>query len=106
MQAAGDVCRALPNSSAMLSERNAAVQSVVECAYGIVADYAKLVDRHELTLDQAKQQAMARLSVMRYPGNGYMIITTATPVVIMHPTLADLRNKDVVNVFRLEGAVV
>src|SRR4051794_29609324 len=36
----------------MLSERKAAVQNVVECAYGIVADYAKLVDRHELTLDQ------------------------------------------------------
>lgn len=79
----------------MLSERKVAVQNVVECAYGIVADYAKLVDRHELTLDQAKQQAMERLSVMRYPGNGYMMITTATPVVIMHPTLADLRNKDV-----------
>jgi methyl-accepting chemotaxis protein len=79
----------------MLSERKSAVQNIVECAYGIVADYAKLVDQHELTLDQAKQQAMARLSAMRYPGNGFMIITTATPVVIMHPTLPDLRNKDV-----------
>ncbi|HKR44196.1 MAG TPA: methyl-accepting chemotaxis protein [Paraburkholderia sp.] len=81
--------------STMLSERKAAVQNVVDSAYGIVADYAKLVEQHELTLDQAKQQAMARLAAMRYPGNGYMIITTATPVVIMHPTLADLRNKDV-----------
>ncbi|CAE6864877.1 hypothetical protein R69746_08030 [Paraburkholderia aspalathi] len=79
----------------MLSERKIAVQNVVECAYGIVADYAKLADQHELTLAQAKQQAMARLSAMRYPGNGYMLITTATPVVVMHPTLADLRNKDV-----------
>ncbi|MGF6857151.1 methyl-accepting chemotaxis protein [Paraburkholderia sp. CI3] len=31
---------------------------------------------------------------MRYPGSGYMIVSTATPVVIMHPMLADLRNKD------------
>jgi methyl-accepting chemotaxis protein len=90
----------------MLSERKAAVQNVVECAYGIVADYAKLVDRHELTLDQAKQQAMARLSVMRYPGNGYMIITTAKPVVIMHPTLADLRNKDVSQYADTEGKLL
>ncbi|CAE6858475.1 hypothetical protein R69927_02477 [Paraburkholderia domus] len=90
----------------MLSERKAAVQNVVECAYGVVADYAKLVDRHELTLDQAKQQAMARLSVMRYPGNGYMIITTATPVVIMHPTLADLRNKDVTHYADTDGKLL
>jgi methyl-accepting chemotaxis protein len=90
----------------MLSERKAAVQNVVECAYGIVADYAKLVDRHELTLDEAKQQAMARLSVMRYPGNGYMIVTTATPVVIMHPTLADLRNKDVRQYADTEGKLL
>ena len=90
----------------MLSERKAAVQNVVECAYGIVVDYAKLVDQHELTLDQAKQQAMARLSAMRYPGNGYIIITTAAPVVIMHPTLADLRNKDVSHYADTDGKLL
>ncbi|WP_322013708.1 methyl-accepting chemotaxis protein [Paraburkholderia sp. J12] len=90
----------------MLSERKAAVQNVVETAYGIVADYAKQVDQHELTIDQAKQQAMARLAAMRYPGNGYMIITTATPVVIMHPTLADLRNKDVSHYADTDGKLL
>jgi methyl-accepting chemotaxis protein len=90
----------------MLSERKAAVQNVVEAAYGIVADYAKLVDQHTLTIDDAKQQAMARLAAMRYPGNGYMIITTATPVVIMHPTLADLRNKDVSHYADTEGKLL
>jgi methyl-accepting chemotaxis protein len=48
-----------------------------------------------LTQAQAQQQAMTRLSAMRFPGHGYMLITTAKPVVIMHPVLADLRNKDV-----------
>ncbi len=90
----------------MLSERKAAVQNVVEAAYGIVADYAKLVDQHTLTIDEAKQQAMARLAAMRYPGNGYMIITTATPVVIMHPTLADLRNKDVSHYADTDGKLL
>jgi methyl-accepting chemotaxis protein len=92
--------------STMLSERKAAVQDVVESAYGVVADYAKRAEQHELTLDQAKQQAMARLSAMRYPGNGYMIITTATPVVIMHPTLPDLRNKDVSNYTDTDGKLL
>jgi methyl-accepting chemotaxis protein len=32
---------------------------------------------------------------MRYPHLGYIVITTAKPVVIMHPMLPDLRDKDV-----------
>jgi methyl-accepting chemotaxis protein len=79
----------------MTAERKNAVENVVESAYGVVADYAKQVDAHQLTLEQAQEQAKAKLAAMRYPGNGYMLITTAHPVVIMHPVLADLRMKDV-----------
>jgi methyl-accepting chemotaxis protein len=86
---------ALHSRGIMLAERKAAIQNVVEAAHGIVAEYAQAAERHELTEAQAQQQAMARLSAMRFPGNGYMMITTARPVIIMHPTLADLRNKDV-----------
>ncbi|CAN7665916.1 methyl-accepting chemotaxis protein [Trinickia sp. LjRoot230] len=86
---------ALQTRDIMLAERKAAIQNVVTAANGVVADYAQLAQRHVLTEDEAKQQAMARLAAMRYPGNGYLIITTAKPVVLMHPTLADLRNKDV-----------
>jgi len=90
----------------MLAERKSAVQNVVESAYGIVADYAQRADQHELSPEQAQQQAMARLSAMRYPGNGYMIVTTATPVVIMHPVLADLRNKDVSHYADTDGKLL
>ena len=86
---------ALESRSTMLAERKMAIQDVVETAYGIVADYSSLVDNKTLSLDDAQHQAMARLSTMRFGSNGYMIITNATPVVLMHPTLADLRNKDV-----------
>lgn len=79
----------------MTADRKIGVENVVESAYGVVADYAAQVDSHQLTLEQAQQQAKAKLAAMRYPGNGYMIITTAHPVVIMHPVLADLRMKDV-----------
>jgi methyl-accepting chemotaxis protein len=86
---------AVESRNTMLSERQNAVQDVVETAYGIVADYAQQVDAQKLTLEQAQQQAKDRLSAMRYPNLGYMLITTAHPVVIMHPVLPDLRNKDV-----------
>jgi methyl-accepting chemotaxis protein len=86
---------AFESRGSMLDERKIAVKQVVESGYGIVADYAARVERHELPLDEAKKQAMARLSVMRFSGNGYLLLTDSHPTVLMHPVLADLRNKDV-----------
>jgi methyl-accepting chemotaxis protein len=86
---------ALESRWSMLDERKAAVKQVVESGYGLVADYAARVERHELSLEDAKKQAMARLSVMRFSGNGYLLLTDSHPTVLMHPVLADLRNKDV-----------
>lgn len=97
---------AMQSRDTMLTGRKAAIEDVVNAANGIVADYAKMADRNELTQAQAQQQAMARLSAMRFPGNGYMIITTAQPVVIMHPVLADLRNKDVNNYADTNGKLL
>jgi methyl-accepting chemotaxis protein len=86
---------ALESRSTMMTERKGAVQNVVEAAYGVVDGYAKLAEANKLPLEQAKQQAMDRLSTMQYPNNGYMIISTDHPTIIMHPILADMRNKDV-----------
>jgi len=80
--------------STMLAERKMAIQNVVDTAYGIVADYAAQVDNKTLTLEQAQQQAKSRLAVMRYGTNGYMIITDAKPIMLMHPTQPSLVNKD------------
>jgi len=86
---------ALESRNTMLSERKGAVQDVVEAAYSIVDDYAKQADSRKLTLDQAQQRAKDKLAVIRYPHLGYVIVTTGQPKVIMHPMLADLRDKDV-----------
>ena len=85
---------ALESRNTLLEERKNALQNVVEGAYGIVADYAKQVDAHKLTLLQGQQEAKARLAVMRYPNLGYMVITDAHAV-LMHPTAPDLVNKDI-----------
>jgi len=86
---------ALESRSTMISEREGAVRNVVEAAYGIVDDLARQANTQKLTLDQAQQQAKDRLAAMRFPNLGYIAITTAKPVVIMHPVQPDLRNKDV-----------
>ncbi|APR40216.1 methyl-accepting chemotaxis protein [Paraburkholderia sp. SOS3] len=81
----------------MLSERQGAVQNVVEAAYGVAQQYAKLADEHKMPVEQARAEALERISAMRYPNNGYIIICDSHPTVIMHPVLADMRNRDVTN---------
>lgn len=88
---------ALQSRNTMEVERKGAVQNVVEAAYGVAENYAKLVEANKLTLAEAQQQAMERIGAMRYPNNGYMIISTGHPTIIMHPVLPDMRNRDVSN---------
>ena len=92
--------------STMLDERETAIKHVVESGYGVVADYAARVERNELSADEAKKQAMARLSVMRFGDNGYFVITDSHPTVLMHPILADLRNKDVTQYADVNGKLL
>ncbi|HEY2000396.1 methyl-accepting chemotaxis protein [Paraburkholderia sp.] len=79
----------------MLEERKATIRSVVESAAAIVADLAAQADRHEITVDDAKKEAIARLKAMRYGKGGYIFILDSYPRVLMHPVLPDLLNKDV-----------
>ncbi|CAB3761834.1 methyl-accepting chemotaxis protein [Paraburkholderia solisilvae] len=79
----------------MLAERKATIRSVVESATAVVAELAAQADRREITVDDAKKQAIARLKAMRYGKGGYLFIMDAYPHVLMHPTLPDLLNKDV-----------
>ncbi|WP_408144770.1 methyl-accepting chemotaxis protein [Paraburkholderia strydomiana] len=85
----------IESRSTMLAERKATIRSVVETASAIVSDLAAQADRHEITVDEAKKQAMARLKAMRYGKGGYVFILDSHPTVLMHPTLPDLLNKDV-----------
>ncbi len=97
---------AFESRSTMLSERKTAIKQVVESGFSVVADYAARAERKELTTDEAQKEAMARLSTMRFSGNGYFIITDSHPTVLMHPTLADLRHKDVSTYKDVAGKVL
>ncbi|VVE08947.1 methyl-accepting chemotaxis sensory transducer [Pandoraea horticolens] len=81
----------------VISERRSALEHIVSSADGIVRDYAAQAAAGKIGVDEAKQQAMARLKMMRYGDNGYLVIFNTTPTVLMHPTLVDLVNKDVSN---------
>ena len=85
---------AMQTRDTMLNGRKAVIRDIVEAGVNVVAQYQQMAERHELTEDEAKKQAMARLAAMRYPGNGYLFVTNADTVVIMHPVLPDLVGKD------------
>ncbi|VVE88915.1 methyl-accepting chemotaxis protein [Pandoraea bronchicola] len=79
----------------VISERRSALENIITSADGIVRDYAAQAAAGKISVEEAQQQAMARLKTMRYGDNGYLVIFNSKPVVLMHPTLADLVNKDV-----------
>ena len=85
---------ALQTRATMLAGRQAAIRNIVEAGTSVVAQFQQMAERHEISEDEAKHRAMAQLAAMRYPGNGYLFITDANTVVIMHPVLPDLVNKD------------
>ncbi|HTJ91657.1 MAG TPA: methyl-accepting chemotaxis protein [Pararobbsia sp.] len=97
---------AFESRSTMLDERKTAIRHVVESGYGLVADFAARAERKELSVEDAQKQAMERLSVMRFSGNGYFLITDSHPTVLMHPVLADLRHKDVSNYKDVAGKLL
>ncbi|KVR68980.1 hypothetical protein WL74_29255 [Burkholderia cepacia] len=84
----------------MLKERKSEIRSIVEAATAVVSDLAARADRHEISIDEAKRQAMARLEAIRYGSDGYVVILTSHPAarVLMHPFLKDILNKDVSNI--------
>ncbi|WP_240655918.1 methyl-accepting chemotaxis protein [Paraburkholderia phosphatilytica] len=87
----------------MLAGREAAIRNIVEAGVNVAAQFQQMAERHEISEDEAKHRAMAQLAAMRYPGNGYLFIMNASTVVIMHPVLPDLVNKDQSNYHDVNG---
>ncbi len=94
---------ALQTRETMLAGRKAAIRNIVEAGVSVVAQFQQMAERHEISEDEAKHRAMARLAAMRYPGNGYLFITNGNTVVIMHPVLPALVNKDQSNYKDVNG---
>jgi methyl-accepting chemotaxis protein len=80
---------------AMLADRKVAIENIVEAATGVVASLAAQVGAHVITEEEAKKEALVRLQSMRYGKYGFVMVTDSHPTVLMHPTLPDLRNRDV-----------
>ena len=75
-------------------EQRTATRHVVEMAWGVVAEYGAQAKSGALPAEEARKQAIARLSAMRYADKEYVWINDLRPTMIMHPDRPELNGTD------------
>ncbi|VVE57013.1 methyl-accepting chemotaxis protein [Pandoraea anhela] len=88
------VVNALDARRAQMATRRADLANVTDMAMSIIADYAKQVSDGKLSLEDAKQQAIARVNAQRYGADGYISIVRGDSVMVNHPMSPKLNGKD------------
>ncbi|WP_144137708.1 methyl-accepting chemotaxis protein [Paraburkholderia sp. BCC1884] len=88
------VVNAFEARNAQMDSRRADLADVIDMSVSIVADYAKLADAGKLSVDEAKQQAIARVDAQRYGSSGYVTIVRSDSVMLDHPMSPKLNGKD------------
>ncbi len=69
-------------------------QQVVEAAWGVIDEFAKMSKNGTLTTDEAKEKAKAVIKNMRYGDNEYFWINDLQARVLMHPIKSEMDNTD------------
>lgn len=80
-----------------IADTKSSLKNYVDIAYKIIKDAERSAKNGELTLEEAKQQAIEQIEKMRYDtGIGYFWINDTSapfPRMIMHPTVPELNGK-------------
>lgn len=97
------VVNAVEARSQQLAARRADLADIVDMAVSIVADYAKQADEGKLSVDAAKQQAIARVDAQRYGATGCVSIVNDDQVVVDSPLFPKLNGKDMSNFRDAQG---
>lgn len=79
----------------MLEDRKRATRVAVETAWGIMESLDKAASTGQITLEEAKKQAIHQIKFMRYDGKEYFWLNDLHPNMIMHPTKPEFDGKDI-----------
>ena len=82
----------------LLASKKSNVKQVVNVAYGIITNYYNKSQNGELTVEQAKKEAINVIKNLRYGDNDYFWINDLQPRMIMHPMKPQLDGKDLSDV--------
>ena len=77
------VVNAFDARNAQMDARRADLADVTDMAVSIASDYAKQADTGKLPVDEAKQQAIARITAQRYGASGYVTIVRSDSVMVV-----------------------
>lgn len=79
----------------MLEDRKRATRVAVETAWGIMESLDKAAQQGDITLAEAKKQAIHQIKFMRYDQKEYFWLNDLHPNMIMHPTKPEFDGKDI-----------
>ncbi len=77
----------------LYSEKNILLNNNVDIAYSIILEYENLARTGEMSTEEAKTQALARINKLRYDNSNYFWINDLGHTMIMHPINPDLNGK-------------
>nr|WP_294518232.1 cache domain-containing protein [uncultured Rhodopila sp.] len=78
------------SSEALWAAKATETRHLVETAYSLVADFQRRAATGELTEADAQQQALLRLSRLRYENDQYFWVNDMAGTMLMHPTTPQL----------------
>lgn len=79
----------------MLEDRKRATRVAVETAWGIMESLDKAAQQGDITLAEAKKQAIHQIKFMRYDEKEYFWLNDMHPNMVMHPTKPEFDGKDI-----------
>jgi methyl-accepting chemotaxis protein len=75
-------------------DRELTLQQVTDTANSVVAEYEAMARAGKLSTDEAQKQALDRVRVMRFGGDGYFTVMRSDAVVLMHAIKPELDGKN------------
>ncbi|HJW26152.1 MAG TPA: methyl-accepting chemotaxis protein [Rhodocyclaceae bacterium] len=84
----------LNERSQLMADRQDKLRNLVEVAYSTLTHYEKLAREGKMSVDEAKQAAMAAIRDARYDKNEYFWINGLDNMMVMHPIKPDMDGKD------------
>ncbi len=89
-----------------MDERRLDLIHVTDTAMSVVAEYNGLAKAGKMPVEEAKQQAIARLRAMRYGTDGYLSVSLPNGVVVMHPIKPEMEGKSMADTKDAKGLYV
>ena len=92
------------NAQALWAAKGTETRHLVETAYSLVADSMARAQAGEMTEQAAQQQALSRLSHLRYEKDQYFWVNDMSGTMLMHPTSPKLNGTNVLGMRDAAGA--